>query len=75
MTETLDKRFEQLGKAIRARREEQGLSQRQLAQMIGQSRSHTYVGRVEMGRVKVGFEQIIKIADALDTKVSDLIDF
>lgn len=75
MAEILDNRFERLGSAICRKREEEGLSQRQLAQMIGQSRSHTYVTRVERGQVKVGFEQILKIADALGVKVSDLIDF
>lgn len=75
MTEAMDKRFEHLGQAIRQKREEQGLSQRKLAQMIGQSRSHTYVTRVEQGQIKVGMEQLMKIADALDVRVGDLIDF
>lgn len=71
----IDSRHERLGKFIRERREAQGLSQRKLAQMIGQESSNSYVYRVEQGRVRLSLEQIIKIADALDTKVSDLIDF
>lgn len=43
--------------------------------MIGQPNSHTYITRVEKGQIKIGLEQLIKIADALEVKVRDLIDF
>lgn len=62
-----------LGSAIRARREEQGLSQQKLALMIGSSKSHIW--RIESGRVSVGLDDLGRIADALDIRVSKLIPF
>lgn len=66
------KRLE-LGKAIRERRESQGLSQEKLALMIGSSKSHIW--RIETGRVGVGIDDLARIADALDAKVKDLLTF
>lgn len=63
----------QLGANIRARREDQGLSQRKFALMIGTNQ--TYLWEIETGRVSVGFALLCKIADGLDVKVRDLIDF
>ena len=62
-----------LGSAIRARREEQGLSQHKLALMVGSSKSHIW--RIETGRVSVGIDDLGRIADALDVCVSRLITF
>ncbi|WP_296012564.1 helix-turn-helix transcriptional regulator [uncultured Adlercreutzia sp.] len=62
-----------LGGAIRARRDEQGISQQQLALMIGSSKSHIW--RIETGRVGVGLDDLGRIADALDTPVRDLLTF
>lgn len=62
-----------LGSAIRARREEQGLSQQKLALMIGSSKSHIW--RIESGRVSVGLDDLGRIADALDIRVSKLVPF
>ncbi|MCI9129433.1 MAG: helix-turn-helix transcriptional regulator [Eggerthellaceae bacterium] len=62
-----------LGACVRARREEQGLSQARLALMIGSSKSHIW--RIETGRVGVGIDDLIRIADALDTSVSTLMPF
>ena len=75
MGETENSKYERLGKAIREKREAQSISQRKLATMIGQPNSHTYITRVEKGRVKIGLEQLIRIADALEVEVRDLIDF
>ncbi|HIW75571.1 helix-turn-helix transcriptional regulator [Gordonibacter sp.] len=75
MEEALDSRYARLGEAIAKKRAEEGLTQRQLAGMIGHTSSHSYVYRIEQGKVRVSFELIIKIADALNVKVSDLIDF
>lgn len=69
-----DERFVKLGKAIRACRVEQGISQRKLAQMIGQG-GHSYIYRVERGIIPLGLEQLFKIADALGVEVKDLFDF
>ena len=60
-----------LGIAIRRRREEQGLSQQRLALMMGSSKSHIW--RIETGRVSVGIDDLIRIADALDARVGDFI--
>lgn len=62
-----------LGNAIRKRREEQSLSQEKLALMIGSSKSHIW--RIETGRVGVGIDDLSRIADALDTKVRNLVEF
>ena len=70
---TQDNKYERLGKSIREERLAQGLSQRTLAGMIGQP--HTYITRVEQGKIKIGLEQLGRIADALGVEVRDLIDF
>lgn len=75
MVEQLDRRYALLGASIRKKREEANLSQRELARMIGQPSSNSYVYRVENGKVKVSFEQLLRMADALGVKVGDLIDF
>lgn len=70
--DAVDKRLA-LGSCIRARREEQGLSQARLALMVGSSKSHIW--RIETGRVSVGLDDLGRIADALDTSVKSLVDF
>lgn len=72
---TQDNKYERLGKSIREERLAQGLSQRTLAGMIGQPNSHIYITRVEQGKIKIGLEQLGRIADALGVEVRDLIDF
>ena len=72
---TQDNKYERLGKSIREQRLAQGLSQRKLAGMIGQPNSHTYIPRVEQGKIKIGLEQLGRIADALGVEVRGLIDF
>lgn len=67
------KRREVLGAAIRERRMEQGLSQERLAFMVGSSKAHIW--RIEKGSVGVGLDDLCRIADALDTKVSELMPF
>lgn len=66
-------RKERLGAQIRARREEQGLSQRKLALMVGSNQTHIW--QIETGKVSVGIELLCRIADSLGIKVNDLIDF
>ncbi len=62
-----------LGCEIRAHRERQGLSQEKLAMMINSGQSYIY--RVESGRIKLGIDKVIRIANALDVDVADLIKF
>ena len=75
MAEQLDKRYALLGAAIRRAREDANLTQRELAGMIGQPSSDSYVYRLENGKVRVSLEQLMRIADALEVGVRDLIDF
>ncbi len=65
--------LEELGKQIRNRRIAQGLTQTKLAMMIGNGQSYIY--RVEAGKIGVGIDILMKIADALDIEVRDLITF
>lgn len=62
-----------LGQNIRQRRIEEKITQTRLALMVGSAQSYMY--RIEAGRVHVGIFLISRIADALDCKVRDLIDF
>ena len=62
-----------LGNEIRTRRKAVGLSQDMLGQMVGNGKSYTH--RIEAGKVSVGMNALIKIADALDIEVRDLILF
>lgn len=70
---TSSDRKERLGAAIRANRERQGLSQRKLALMIGSNQTHIW--QIETGQVSVGIDLLCRIADSLEIKVKDLIDF
>ena len=69
----IEQKRQALGKRIRAVREEQGLSQSQLALMIGSSKSQIW--RIESGRVSVVLDDLGRIADALDVQVRDLFSF
>ena len=69
----IEQKRQALGKRIRAVREEQGLSQSQLALMIGSSKS--LIWRIEPGRVGVGSDALGRIADALGSPVRDLLTF
>ena len=70
----IEQKRQALGKRIRAVREEQGLSQSQLALMIGSS-SKSHIWRIETGRVGVGIDDLGRIADALGSPVRDLLTF
>ena len=66
-----DKR--RLGENVRAARQRNGISQRQLALMVGTSQS--YLWRIESGDADVGIGVLCRIARALDVRVRDLVDF
>ena len=68
-----DERRKRLGKRIKALREQQGLSQRKLALMIGSNQTHIW--QIENGTVNVGLDILCRLADALEVNVRDLIDF
>lgn len=61
-----------LGKAIRAERLAHGLSQEALADKAGIDRS--YIGGVERGEHNIAIMNLLKIADALGFKISELLD-
>ena len=73
MGRKIDDKMCRLGQAIRIRREAQRISQDKLALMIGSGQS--YISRVESGKVALGMDKLIKIADALGISVNSLIDF
>lgn len=62
-----------LGKRLSEERKSAGLSQRELALSI--STSQSYVWEVEKGRVSASIDFLCRVADALNIKVSDLIEF
>lgn len=68
-----DERRKQLGARIKTLREQQGLSQRKLALMIGSNQTHIW--QIENGTVNVGLDLLCRLADALEVNVRDLIDF
>lgn len=68
-----DERRKRLGARIKTLREQQGLSQRKLALMIGSNQ--TYIWQIENGTVNVGLDILCRLADALEVNVRDLIDF
>ena len=69
----IDQKRRALGCTIKLRRESQGLSQERLAMMVGSSKSHIW--RIETGRVGVGLDDLVRIADALDIEVRQLLNF
>lgn len=62
-----------MGERIKALREQQGLSQRKLALMIGSNQTHIW--QIENGTVNVGLDILCRLADALEVNVRNLIDF
>jgi transcriptional regulator with XRE-family HTH domain len=61
-----------IGKAIRQRRDEFGISQEELADRSGINR--TYVGDVERGERNVALVNIVVFAQALDLTASELLE-
>lgn len=68
-----DERKKRMGARIKTLREQQGLSQRKLALMIGSNQTHIW--QIENGTVNVGLDILCRLADALEVNVRDLIDF
>ena len=61
----------ELGLAIRRRRDEMGVSQEGLAEMVGCHRN--YVGYLEPGEQNVTVDMLARVAKALGCTVSDLV--
>lgn len=60
------------GAAVRARRKEMGLSQEALADLAGVDRSH--MGKIERGERNVTLLNVLRIARALDTSSTNLLN-
>ncbi len=60
-----------LGKKIRAARMSAGLSQEQLAEMVGLTSQH--ISHTEVASTKISLPSLIKIANALHTSVDRLL--
>src|SRR5437899_1560593 len=63
--------YEELGRRVRRARETAGLSQAELAQRIGMSR--TSVTNIELGTQRVPLHVVFDLASALDTSVNRLL--
>ena len=70
-THDQDESLVRLGRAVRARRKLQDLSQEALADASGIDRSH--MGKIERGERNVTFLNIARIALALGCRSSDLL--
>ena len=66
-----DANLARFGVAVRARRNVLSLSQEELADLAGIDRSH--MGKIERGERNVTFLNIVRVADALNCKPSDLL--
>ena len=66
-------RLKLLGINIKKYREQKALSQNQLAELVGVTRE--YIADIERGHKRVSLKKLFAIADALEIKCSNLIDF
>lgn len=66
-------RLDLLGQNIKKYREQKGLSQNQLAELVDLSREH--IGSVETGNDFLSLRKLFEIADILKIPVKNLIDF
>lgn len=75
MNEKRIRQFRELGLTIFYYRKLKGLTQADLAQNVGLSRTH--ISNIEAPQVKtsISLESLFDIADALDVPVKDLFDF
>ena len=65
--------YKQLGKNIKKRRNELGMTQEVLAEKI--DKSLQFIGKIEIAFSKPSFDTIMDISYALDIKLKDLFDF
>lgn len=65
--------YVQLGKNIKNYRNKKGLTQQNLADKVDMGIN--FIGKIEIGFSKPSLDTIIKIANALEVKLSDLFNF
>ena len=63
-----------IGEKIRAKRLENGWSQRELCKRMGYS-NHSTIGKIETGKVDIPQSKIVKFAEVLNTTVAYLMDW
>ena len=75
MDEKIERQFRELGLTISYYRKLKGLTQLQLANAVGLSRTH--ISNIEAPRIKtsLSLESLFDIADALDIQPRDLFNF
>ncbi len=66
-------RLKLLGKNIKKYREEKGLSQNKLAEVVNFSREH--IAAVETGTEFISLRKLFEIADILEVPMKNFIDF
>ncbi len=66
-------RLELLGHNIRKYRKERKLTQRDLA--VALDCTYEFICRIEKGQMFIGLRRLFKLADILEVKMTDLIDF
>ena len=66
-------RQELLGQNIRKYRKERHLTQRDLA--VALDCTYEFICRVEQGKMFISLRRLFKLADILEVKMTDLIDF
>ena len=65
--------YKMLGKNIKTRRKELGLTQQELADILDMSLN--FIGKIEVAFSKPSLDTLIEIAKALDTTVAELTKF
>ena len=66
-------RLELLGQNIRKYRKERHLTQRDIA--VALDCTYEFICRIESGKTFIGLKRLFKLADILEVKMSDLINF
>ena len=66
-------RLELLGQNIRKYRKQRHLTQRDLA--VALDCTYEFICRIERGQMFIGLRRLFKLADILEVKMTDLIDF
>jgi transcriptional regulator with XRE-family HTH domain len=62
----------EIGKRVKTRRKELGLTQTELAQALGHKSCHR-INQIELGRLRLYAEELPKLCKALDCSLSDVI--
>lgn len=65
--------LQSLGDVIRERRKRLGISQQELAEAAGYT-SKVAISRIESGKLNLTMDKLVKIAERLDLKVSELVN-